>query len=134
MNPAQSVPVALSPNQGVDAGNMATMQNLTVPSNMDPKAAAKLPLIVADLRALNPGLSPKQAHLLAVDSMRRYPEMYREARGGDDWIEEPGIEREKIVVCPQCNKEAFAVDSSHCHFCGYAAQPGTVGVEEPVTV
>lgn len=102
-----SVPVVPTLPSTVDP-SMSPVQDMQTPENI--MAQAK---IAADLAVLNPGLDPKRAMVLAAETLRRYPELAKQARGGADYID-----GETLVACPQCGKDAYSDESSHCHNCG----------------
>ncbi len=96
---------------------LSPMQEMSLPSNMNPKTSARLDLIekiALDLYTANPGLTEPQRISLATQTVDRYPQLLVQARGGADYVD-----GETLTLCTQCQKPTFSEASHHCHNCGF---------------
>lgn len=80
--------------------------------------------IALDLYQANPGLSEPQRIHIASETVRRFPSLVHEARGGFDFL--PADAEEELSDCPQCGKEALDAETGACHWCGAQFKPGSV--------
>lgn len=83
------------------------------------KIGAKLAEMATEVLTYNPGMSALAAMEVAMKALRLYPKV---AAGGADYLREPGTEGEppeRLVSCPQCQREAYNPEINRCHFCGF---------------
>jgi hypothetical protein len=89
--------------------------------NQDPSLnrQAAIEKMAMDLYEANPGLSEPQRIHIASETLRRFPGLVSQARGGADYVD-----GETLSGCPQCGREALNAQTGTCHNCGYVQKPG----------
>jgi ribosomal protein L37E len=97
----------------------ATMTKSPDDINRTAAVQAVIDKIAMDIYHANPGIpEPHRIHL-ATETVRRYPGLLVQARGGADYVE-----GETLSDCPQCGKEALNTQTGACHNCGFQQKPG----------
>jgi ribosomal protein L37E len=103
---------------GVDGDGMSPMQNMEVPSNMDPATAAAVITAARLVRSENPDLSPAEAVSIAREAVSFLPSVTA-VYGAQNWGDLSQDEINQLVDCPQCGKPTFDSRQNRCLHCEY---------------
>jgi ribosomal protein L37E len=103
---------------GVDGDGMSPMQNMEVPSNMDPATAAAVIAGARLVRSENPDISPAEAVSIAREAVAFLPPVTA-VYGAQNWGDLSQDEINQLVDCPQCGKPTFDSRQNRCLHCEY---------------